>query len=242
MTKRDRKLAAVASLLVTVSVAVNMAAFQEKGQGSPIETGGITARTAWVDTPGPASAVGPIVPGVVNAKQPAAAAAPTPATSTADDVNIAEITRGVQRELNARGYEVGQPDGAAGLVTQAAIFAYEYDNSLVLTAKPSEPLLGQLVLGSSSLMANGGRPGQTMTPEAEALVRTVKQQLSALGYQTGVADGTLTPEFARAIREFESDQKLTKSGRISGPLMSRLIRLQNGSKAQRNGVARTTQR
>jgi hypothetical protein len=52
----------------------------------------------------------------------------------------------------------------------------------------------------------------------------------------------LTPEFARAIREFESDQKLTKSGHISGPLMSRLIRLQNGSKAQRNGVARTTQR
>ena len=52
MTERDRKLAGVASLLVTISVAANMIAFQDKGQGSIIETGGLGARTAWVDGPG----------------------------------------------------------------------------------------------------------------------------------------------------------------------------------------------
>ena len=77
---------------------------------------------------------------------------------------------------------------------------------------------------------------------ARALVRTVKQQLSALGYKTGAAETALTPEFARAIREFEKDQKLTESGRISGPVVSRLIRLQNGAKTRRNSVARTTSR
>jgi peptidoglycan hydrolase-like protein with peptidoglycan-binding domain len=238
MTERDRKLAAVASLLVTISVAANMIAFQDKGQGSIIETGGLGARTAWVD--GPGLNLGSAV------TVPVAAQPPAPVTqgpsNDAGDISSAEITRGIQRELNSRGYEAGQPDGVAGLVTRAAIFAYEYDNDLVLSGKPSDPLLSQIVLGSSSLTPNGARPGKRTTADGDALVLTVKQQLSGLGYKTGAADAALTPEFARAIREFEKDQKLKESGRISGPVMSRLIRLQNGSKSRRNNVARTTSR
>ena len=236
MTERDRKLAAVASLLVTISVAANMIGFQDKGQGSAIDTGGLGARTAWVD--GPALTLGSTVAGPVSAPQTAAV---TPdSANDAGDINLAEITRGIQRELNSRGYEAGQPDGVAGLVTRAAIYAYEYDNGLVLAGKPSDPLLSQIVLGSSSLTPDNARSGKKITADGEALVRTVKQQLSVLGYKTGPAETALTPEFARAIREFEKDQKLTESGRISGPVVSRLIRLQNGAKTRRNSVARTT--
>ena len=104
--------------------------------------------------------------GPVSAPQTAAV---TPASaSDAGDINSAEITRGIQRELNSRGYEAGQPDGVAGLVTRAAIYAYEYDNGLVLTGKPSDPLLSQIVLGSSSLTPDNARSGKKITADGES--------------------------------------------------------------------------
>ncbi len=239
MTERDRKLAAIVSLLAMTSVALNMLVFQNTGgKGSAIETGGISQRTAWVD--GPGLTLGPTSPGPGAAQQTADPGLPPAPLSESDDANKAELTKGVQRELGNINYEPGPPDGVLGLVTRAAIFAYEYDNGLVLTGQPSERLLSQLILGSSSLQAVSARPGQTMAPDGESLVRTVKQQLSALGYQVGVPGGALTPEFARAIREFETDQKLKVSGRISGPMESRLLRLQSEPKARREAVAKAT--
>jgi peptidoglycan hydrolase-like protein with peptidoglycan-binding domain len=237
MTERDKKLAMGASLLMTLGVAVNMAAFQTKSQVSPIETGGLPAKNTWAEgSPLTLGSPAPASPGHQSAAGPTD---PAPSSET-EDVNSAEVTRGIQRELGARGYDAGRPDGISGVVTRAAIFAYEYDNGLVLTGKPSEALLTQIVLGSSSLQQNGARPGKTITPDGQALVINVKQQLAALGYQTGMAGGELSPEFARAIREFETDQKLPLSGRISGPMMSRLIHLQGQPKARRPAVASAT--
>jgi peptidoglycan hydrolase-like protein with peptidoglycan-binding domain len=240
MTERDRKLAAVVSLLATTSVALNMLVFQNTGkQGSTIETGGITDRTAWVD--GPGIILGPTSPGPgVGPQQPTDGALPPGPLGASDDATRAEITKGVQRELNNINYEPGPADGVLGLVTRAAIFAYEYDNNLTLTSEPSDPLLSQLILGSSSTPQGAARPGKTMTADAESLVRNVKQQLSALGYQTGVPGSALTPEFARAIREFETDQKLKVTGRISGPLESRLLRLKSEPNARRDAVAKAS--
>jgi peptidoglycan hydrolase-like protein with peptidoglycan-binding domain len=244
MTGLDRKIAIGASVLMTLSVAVNMVAFQGKGaatgtgQGSAIETGGLPSRGGWVE--GPGIGLGPVSPPA--AVPPLPGPTDPPAMAPKEDVNTAELTRGIQRELDARGYDVGQPDGVAGLVTRAAIFAYEYDNGLVLTGKPSEPLLSQIVLGSSSLEQNNARPGKTISPDGEALVRDVKQKLNALGYQTGATGGALTPELARAIRDFETEQKLKLSGRISGPMMSRLIRLQGQAKAHRAAPSRSAAR
>jgi peptidoglycan hydrolase-like protein with peptidoglycan-binding domain len=226
MTGRDRKIAIGASVLMTLSVAVNLAAFQGKGQGTAIETGGLPARGSWVD--GPGLGLGPATPATTAPALPGPAAHSD--TAQGDDVNTAELTRGIQRELDARDYDAGPPDGIAGLVTRAAIFAYEFDNGLVLSGKPSEALLSQIVLGSSSLEQNNARPGKTISPEGEALVRDVKHKLDALGYRTGAAGGALTPELSRAIRDFEAAQKLKSSGRISGPMMSRLIRLQGQAK------------
>lgn len=240
MTERDRKLAAIVSLLATTSVALNMFVFQNTGQGSAIETGGIaTDRTTWVD--GPGIALGPTSPGPGAQQQPADDGTLPPAPlGQSDDANRAELTKGIQRELGNIKYEPGQPDGVLGMVTRAAIFAYEYDNGLVLTGQPSEQLLSQLILGSSSMPTSAARPGKTMTGDGESLVRTVKQQLAALGYQTGVPGSALTPEFARAVREFETDQKLKVSGRISAPMMSRLLRLQSEPKARREAVAKAS--
>jgi peptidoglycan hydrolase-like protein with peptidoglycan-binding domain len=144
----------------------------------------------------------------------------------------ADVVRGVQRELNARNYEAGPPDGVAGLVTRAAVMAYEHDYSLPLTASPSPALLSRIVLGSSAPQASS-RAGAGPSPEAQTVIRTVKQHLATLGYQPGRIDGVAAPEMQRAIREFEVDYRLTESGRISAPLMSRLLALQGGTKSGR---------
>ncbi len=241
MTERDGKLAAILSLLATASVALNMLVFQNtSNKETAIETGGITDRTTWVD--GPGISLGATNPGPAAPQQPADAVPPPGPLTDSGETKSADVTKGVQRELNTINYEPGPADGALGLVTRAAIFAYEYDNGLVLTGKPSDQLLSQLILGSSSMTQTSARPGKTMTPDGESLVRTVKQQLSALGYQVGVPGASLTPEFARAIREFETDQKLKVSGRISGPMESRLLRLQSEPKAHREAVAKSTKR
>lgn len=241
MTARDRKLAAIVSLLATTSVALNMLVFQNAGtKTAAIETGGITDRAAWVD--GPGILLGPTNPGPGAPQAPAEGVLPPAPLGESDDAARAATTKGVQRELANINYEPGPADGVLGLVTRAAIFAYEYDNGMVLTSEPSDRLLSQLILGSSSLAQNPARPGKTMTPDAESLVRTVKQQLAALGYQTGVPGSALTPEFARAIREFETDQKLKVSGRISGPMESRLLRLQSEPKARREAIAKASKR
>jgi peptidoglycan hydrolase-like protein with peptidoglycan-binding domain len=220
MTAIDLRFAAIAFVTVSSTVAVNMLVFQEKRVRGGIETSAIKPRSAFVESMSAAinSDLGPpLAPG-------AAAIRVVPPKAGSSD--SAEVIRGIQRELNQRGYDVGAPDGVAGLVTRAAIMAYEHDVGLPLTATPSQDLLSRIVLGSSApapaRAAANGRP----TAEADSVTRSVEQQLSALGYAPGKIDGNADEATARAIREFEIDQKLPESGRISGVLVGRLIRLQ----------------
>lgn len=148
-----------------------------------------------------------------------------PVLPQAPITDSAETTRAVQRELQARGYEVGTADGVAGLVTQAAIMAYEADHGRVLTAEPSDALLQDILLGGSSA-SRGAASGQTQqSAKAERLIRSVQQALAKLGYAAGKLDGRLGEGTIKAIRDFEKQQGLSDSGRISGPLVARLTRL-----------------
>ncbi|MFN0218068.1 MAG: peptidoglycan-binding protein [Hyphomicrobium sp.] len=201
------KAGAILAIAMTASVAVNLLALQEPAQTRLADR---PKDLTWVK---PVDVVAPPVVEVAFTTGPAEAAG--------DD---ADVIRGVQRELNARTYEAGQPDGVAGLVTRAAVMAYEHDYHLPLTATPSQDVLSRIVLGSSASQASARATAPTS--EAQSVIRLVKQSLAALGYQPGRVDGALTAETARAIREFETDQRLAETGRISGPLMSRLLRLQ----------------
>ena len=145
----------------------------------------------------------------------AAGSAPTKAASQQ------EVTRAVQRELQIRGYETGARDGVAGVMTRGAIMAYEHDHGLTLTARPSQELLKAIVLGE----AGKGKGVKAETAEAQDVIRSVQRSLAKLRYKPGPANGRLTPETARAIRAFEGDQALPETGRVSGPLISRLARL-----------------
>ena len=229
MTAADLKIASATFLLLTVSVAINLLVMQEQRGDRAIETSAIGASVpqpaaGWEMSGGAADAsdVNTVVTGL---------AAGMPAGGTLQGASVQtkgmpDVVRGIQRELNARGYSAGSPDGVAGLVTRAAIMAYEHDYGLPLTAGATQDLLSRIVLGSSAPSPSNGVASRTAGQEADAVIRSVKQQLTARGYAVGKIDGTPSDLLARAIREFEIDQKLPESGRISGPLVSRLTRLQ----------------
>lgn len=141
-----------------------------------------------------------------------------------------DTIRAVQRFLAERGYEPGTQDGVAGLVTRAAVMAYEHDNGLPLTAEPSEQVLRHMQTGLvPPSAARSAKPGRM--PHAEQLARSVQQSLATLGYFGGRVDGFMGDDSVRAIREYEMDQGLVPTGRISGPLVARLAR--TGARASR---------
>jgi len=137
-----------------------------------------------------------------------------------------DVVRAVQRELKERGYESGMPDGNAGLMTRAAIMAFEHDHGLALTAEPSPQLLKLILMGGfERRQAADAVMGREQSVQATQVIRTVQQSLVTLGYALGRVDGRLGEDTVRAIRDFEIDQGLAETGRVSGLLVARLSRL-----------------
>ena len=203
----------LACVLLSLGVAANLLALQGAGERARSAKLRYERGTVAV-APTPASATG-----TPRASGPIAAPAGEVATPSGE---TPETIRAIQRELQARGYEAGAADGVPGLVTRAAILAYEHDNGLPLSAAADEALLKAIVLGGSH--AGTGSPAAPPGPQAVQVIRTVQQWLANLGYSPGAADGRPRQETSRAIRAFELDQKLPATGRISGPLVARLAR------------------
>ena len=142
--------------------------------------------------------------------------------------------RSVQQELSRRGYDPGSSDGVPGLVTRAAVMAYEHDQGLPLTAEPSPEVLAHLRHGTSAPGAAIGLQAGTAQPasHAEQVIRTVQTALGQLGYLVAEPDGFVSDQTIRAIREFEMDSGLVPTGRISGSLVARLAKQTGASPAK----------
>ncbi|MEL6373437.1 MAG: peptidoglycan-binding domain-containing protein [Pseudomonadota bacterium] len=144
----------------------------------------------------------------------------------------AELVRAIQMELAQRGYEPGEPDGVAGLVTRAAIMAYENDQRLPVRGEADERLLSLILMEGGAQrqrrIENARPRTQTRarqgTPHTLRVAQTVQRSLAALGFYAGDADGIIGPATRRAIISFETAQGMRPSGRISGRLVRRLAR------------------
>jgi peptidoglycan hydrolase-like protein with peptidoglycan-binding domain len=224
---------AAAFAVLSIGVGINMLAMQPPGKVARARSaqaqGPIIGQTMLIEAPvkatrasgQPAKAKSP-----VDAGKPAAAR-PAGSEPAAAAVNV-ELVRAIQRELNQKGYEAGSDDGVLNLISRAAIMAFEHDQGLRLTAEPSDELLRILVLGQADGLRPAGKPvqhGQEQRAQVDQIIRTVQQSLGAIGYHPARADGRTSPEMERAIREFEMDQGLPPSGRVSGALMQRLLRV-----------------
>lgn len=166
---------------------------------------------------------------------PSSGTFPRMAMPGGDPAEVRRATiKGVQAELVRKGYEPGQADGTAGLVTRAAVMAYQHDQGLPLTAEPSPEILAHLRHGTSAPGAAVGLDANAPrnAGQAEQVIRAVQQALRKLGYLASAPDGLVSDDTVRAIREFEMDGGLVPSGRISGPLVARLAKQAAGARAQ----------
>ena len=224
MTPGQARMALLCFAALLIGVAANALYLQK----SPLPSGAVVQGAA-----GPAERVKPSEAKGASRTTPRTSAAPNtlriarfapdakrnsqPPAAGADG----ETTRALQRELKARGYGPLPTNGSADLATRSAIMAYEHDQGLALTGMPSEALLKRVLLGAS-LGAQDPGSGEVASGEAEAVVVSVQQSLSALGYRPGPADGRLSEETKRAIHDFELDQGMVPKGRISSELIARL--------------------
>jgi peptidoglycan hydrolase-like protein with peptidoglycan-binding domain len=246
------RLALAAFLAIAGGVAANLLVMQSRhpapaqarsgsARGS-LATDGERLRRLVEDAVG-ADTQKPVAPAILNAPQPprrpaerlggfspSSAELVRAAMPDVDPLEARKATiRAVQTELTQRGYSPGAADGATGLVTRAAVLAYEYDQGLPLTADPSPEVLAHLRHGSSAPGMAIGLNGEA-TPaagQAEAVISWVQQALHQLGYLGRKPDGQNNEETIRAIREFEMDTGMIPTGRVSAPLVVRLAKRAN---------------
>jgi peptidoglycan hydrolase-like protein with peptidoglycan-binding domain len=149
---------------------------------------------------------------------------PSPLAPTRRDAESVETIRAIQRELQLKGYQPGTADGVPGLMTRAAIMAFEHDQGLPLTGEASDRMLKTILLGAAAAPAPSP-PGAVSGQGAQAVIRTVQQTLTALGYKVGEVDGQMGPDTQRAIRAFEAAARMKETGRVSGALLAQLAKV-----------------
>ncbi len=130
------------------------------------------------------------------------------------------IIRATQRELRAKDYDPGPVDSVMGLLTRAAVMAYQNDVGLPVTGEPTPELLEHLILGMSvaPIAKNPKVPVETT-----ALVKAVQQILADQGYAPGSIDGIVGDETRTAIKAMERDRGLVETGRVSGKLLHAIV-------------------
>ncbi len=177
----------------------------------------------------PAAVPGDVL--MVSPPQPAARPLPIAVAPPAPSVSRTDMVRAIQRGLGTQGYEPGTADGIMGLMTRAAIMAYEADNGLALTAEPSDDLMRRIELGPKAPALPRKAAPDVKTLEAATLIRNIGQWLAAIGYPVSKNETNMSSALVRAIRDYEASQKMPETGRISAPLVARLSRAGQGRTA-----------
>lgn len=128
--------------------------------------------------------------------------------------------RAIQRELKSLGYEPGGIDGTPGLLTRAAILAFEHDKGFALTGEPTEELLVKILVRPDNKRRTKALP---VSENGKKIIKVVQSVLSDLGYAPGKVNGLVSQQTVAAIKNFEKDRKLKITGRTSGQLMKELL-------------------
>jgi peptidoglycan hydrolase-like protein with peptidoglycan-binding domain len=156
---------------------------------------------------------------------------PRPVSTDLPPIQVEEggpeaMLKAVQRELAARGFDVGAADGKPSDKTRAAISAYEKGHGLAVTGTASDELLRHILLGEPS--GSTGSVAAAFDDDAktkDATVKAVQQILADLGYAPGPIDGSLGGSTTRAISAFQRDRKIAETGRLSPELLRELKRV-----------------
>ncbi len=209
MSKTGLRILAGLCICLSIGVVVNVLFLQQAGQHRPGAAAAVDGskhrRTATVlpsRAPSPAGAH----------RVPSRPLAPQPRR---------QLVRAIQRELQSRNYFKGRVDGKLGIMTRAAIMAFETDHGLALTADAREELLHALLLGASTGRVKARRG---VGPEAKSVIRLVQGLLAKVGYADVDRTGKLDAVTRHAITTFEQRHNLKPKGRISAELVRLLQR------------------
>lgn len=140
------------------------------------------------------------------------------------------VVRAVQRELAARGYDVGPVDGNLSEKTCASISDFQAKEGLAVTGLPSDDLLRQILLGDSigpaATTGSVAASDSIATNAAEhETMKGVQQVLADLGYDPGPVDGAWGENTSRAISAFQRDRSIPESGQITPELLNEFQRV-----------------
>lgn len=119
----------------------------------------------------------------------------------------------LQNRLIALGYLSGSADGDFGETTEAAVVAFQKNNSIYSDGIAGPTTLTKLYSSSakkaSSVVAVIGSLKRGMSGSG---VKALQQQLKALGYYSGSVDGDFGEGTELAVRAFQSANNLTADG------------------------------
>lgn len=128
----------------------------------------------------------------------------------------------VQRELTRLGYPTGGTDGVWGRNTRTAIATWQRDRKEKVTGYVTEAQLKVLARGVVVVPPDEVDPGALAPAEIEAalkLTRTqrvaIQKQLTALGYDAGVADGLWGAKTRVAIKGWQKANRKTQTGYVT---------------------------
>lgn len=120
-----------------------------------------------------------------------------------------DTVRETQQILKDRGFNVGV-DGIMGPRTQAALRQFQKSENLDPTGRLNRQTL--VALGIQESAASGASEQRQYGPD---IVRKVQATLNARGFETGPANGRMSPQTRQALRQFQKSENLEETGRLN---------------------------
>lgn len=163
----------------------------------------LKATPAVASLPQPAPAAPPAPPAQPASVTPAPVQPPTPAPApTPEAVEAAlalgrEQWRGIQRQLDALGHDVGEPDGLVGRRTRLAVAAYQRSQRVAETGFVDQPLLASLQLAAAE-------PLRRLEEERTAWEQAQGSQAGVEGFLRRFPSGRFAEAARARLEEFRS--------------------------------------
>ena len=139
------------------------------------------------------------------------------ASRTPLDLSNQEVIQQAQRQLKALGFDPGVTDGTFGPQTEAALRAYQQAYRLPQTGKLDD------VTFRSLLPEQAEASRAPLGPPSRDVLRQAQRQLTALGFNPGVTDGTFGPQTEAALRGYQQAHRLPQTGRLDEVTLRSLL-------------------
>jgi peptidoglycan hydrolase-like protein with peptidoglycan-binding domain len=128
-----------------------------------------------------------------------------------------DLTRDVQRQLKALGFNPGAVDGNFGSQTEAALRGYQHAHRLPATGRMDETTLRSLL---PERFETARTPVDFSNRE---MIIQAQRQLKALGFNPGDVDGNFGSQTEAALRGYQHAHRLPVTGRMDEVTMRSLL-------------------